>query len=168
MTVAKGSDDDKKLQELNREVMKAFGMVNSASHTEFIKDQQTGAFYFLETSARVGGANLAEMVETATGVNLWSEWAKIEHSVTLGQSYKLPEVRQDYAGIVVSLSRFQHPDTSSFNDPELCWRMEKDWHIGLIVKSPSSDRVAELLDNYTQRIASDFHASVDPPDAARV
>ena len=49
-----------------------------ASHTEFMKAHADGEFYFIETSARVGGANTAEMVEAATGINLWSEWAKLE------------------------------------------------------------------------------------------
>ncbi len=38
----------------------------------------TAELYFLETSARVGGAHIAELVEAATGLNLWGEWAKVE------------------------------------------------------------------------------------------
>jgi hypothetical protein len=120
--------------------------------------------FFLETSSRVGGANIAEMVEFSSGVNLWSEWAKIESAKLKNQKYKLPEVINTYGGIVVSLSRFEHPDTSGFNDPEIIWRMNKKWHIGLIVVSPSSERVLELLEDYTQRIAQDFHASLPPPE----
>ena len=37
-----------------------------------------GELYFLETSARVGGAYIVDVVEAATGLNLWREWAKIE------------------------------------------------------------------------------------------
>ncbi len=167
-TVEQGSNDDLELRKLNTKVMQAFGMKNSASHTEFIKSKETGDFYFLETSARVGGANLAEMVTAATGINLWKEWALIELAVALDEDYSLPEVRKQHAGIVVSLSRFQHPDTNSFNDSEICWRMNKEWHIGLIVQSESRDRVRELLDHYTQRIGAEFHASLTPPDASRV
>lgn len=163
-----GSEDDVKLRELNQKVQQGFGMKNSASHTEFIKSHQTGEFYFLETSARVGGANLAEMVEASSGINLWKEWAHLELAVSLDQPYHLPEVKQEYAGIVVSLSRYQWPDISTFTDPEICWRMNKDWHIGMIVKSDSASRVNELLEQYTQRIANEFHASLNPPDATRL
>ena len=45
--------------------MKAMGLLRGVSHTEFIKSKADGKFYFLETSARVGGANLAELVEAA-------------------------------------------------------------------------------------------------------
>ncbi len=164
-TIAFGSKEDKALQKLNTKVMKAFGMQFSASHTEFIRCHEDGKFYFLETSSRVGGAHLAEMVEMSSGINLWGEWAKIESAMASGKAYELPPVNDDYAGIIVSLSRFARPDTSSFADPEICWRMDKDHHIGMIVKSESRERVLELLDQYTERVLRDFHASAPAPDA---
>lgn len=160
-----GSKTEKALQKMNAEVMTAFGMQFGASHTEFIQSKETGKLFFLETSSRVGGANLAEMVEFASGgVNLWSEWARIESANLKKSKYKLPKIDNKYAGIIVSLSRFEHPDTSSFTDSEIVWRMDKEWHIGLIVLSESSERVLELLNHYEQRIASDFHASLPAPD----
>lgn len=165
-TVEIGSGDDKGLQELNKKVMKSFGMIDSASHTEFIKSKETGEYFFLETSSRVGGANLAEMVEASSGVNLWKEWARLELAVLKGEPYKLPKIKKTYAGIVVSLSRFEYPDTSSFTDSELVWRMDKPWHIGLIVESDSRERVLELLDQYTKRIGEEFHASLPAPDSS--
>lgn len=158
-TVAFDLKDDKALKKLNKRIMKAFGMRHGASHTEFIKSHETGEYFFLETSSRVGGANLAEMVEASSGINLWGEWARIEDAVLKDYDYELPEVKDRYAGIVVSLSRFEHPDTSGFDDPEIVWRMNKPWHIGLIVAADTRERVLELLDSYTQRIANDFHAS---------
>lgn len=159
-----GSKVEKALSKMNNDVMKAFGMQFGASHTEFIQSKATGEFFFLETSSRVGGANLAEMVEIASGINLWAEWAKIECKNLRKESYKLPAVKNRYAGIVVSLSRYEHPDTSSFTDTEIAWRMNKKWHIGLIVVSDSSERVLELLDLYTKRISEEFHASLPAPD----
>ena len=64
----------------NARVMEALGMVRGVSHTEFIKARSDGRIYFLETSARVGGAHIVELVEAATGLNLWAEWAKVELS----------------------------------------------------------------------------------------
>jgi hypothetical protein len=159
-----GSKVEKGLKKMNAEVMTAFGMQFGASHTEFIQSKATGELFFLETSSRVGGANLAEMVEFASGVNLWGEWAKIESKTLKKQTYTLPKIKNHYAGIVVSLSRYEHPDTSSFTDQEIVWRMNKKWHIGLIVVSDNSDRVMELLDAYTKRIAEEFHASLPAPD----
>ncbi len=164
ITCTFGSEDDRILQEMNEAVMKAFGMNYSASHTEFIKCKEDGKFYFLETASRVGGAHLAEMVEMSSGINLWGEWARIEAAMAANQKYKLPKVNKLYSGIVVSLSRHQWPDMSSFNDSEIVWRLNKEYHIGLIVKSKSEARIMELLDLYAQRIQQDFHASAPVPD----
>lgn len=158
-TVEFGSDDDKKLQKFSKEVMKAFGMNYGASHTEFIKADEDGEFYFLETSSRVGGAHLAEMVEASSGINLWAEWAKMETAVANGTSYKMPRAKKEYAGIVVSLSRFQYPDNQSFNDEEVVWRLNKDYHIGMIIKAKKRERILSLLEDYTARIFRDFHAA---------
>ncbi len=155
-----GSEDDNKLQKFNKEVLKAFGLQLGASHTEFIKAEEDGEFYFLETSSRVGGAHLAEMVEFSSGINLWAEWAKIENAAAKEQIYKLPKAKMDYAGIVVSLSKYQHPDSQSFNEPELVWRLQKDYHIGMIIQSNKRERVLELLDDYANRIFQDYHTHV--------
>ncbi|MEL7020051.1 MAG: ATPase [Bacteroidota bacterium] len=159
-----GGDDDKALQKMNREVLKAFGMQFSASHTEFIKSHEDGQFYFLETSSRVGGAHLAEMVEASSGINLWAEWAKIETAMAKGETYKLPKVRKDYAGILVSLSRFQHPDMSGFDDSEIVWKMQKEYHVGMIVRDKKRARVLDLLQGYAKRVFDGFHAAVPAPE----
>jgi biotin carboxylase len=155
-------DDAKRLRTLTAQVMEAFGMRFSASHTEFIK-LPDGEFVFLETASRVGGAHLAEMVESATGVNLWAEWARLETAMAHGGQYAVPERRYGQAGIVVSLARFEKPDMSGFDDPEVVWKIDKKYHVGMIVTSDRSERVRELLDDYAGRIARDFHASAPAP-----
>jgi len=164
-----GSSDEKKLLKLTADVMSAFGMQYSASHTEFIKNRETGEFYFLETSCRVGGAHLAEMVEYSSGINLWYEWARLEEAVAAGEKYKLPTVRNDYTGIIISLTRQEDPDISQFKDPEIVWRMNgKEHHVGLIVQSTKRGRVLELLDDYAERVQRDYHASAPPPKKPNV
>lgn len=160
-----GSDDEVKLLELCDKVMDAFGMQYSASHTEFIRNRETGELYFLETASRVGGAHLAEMVEASSGVNLWYEWARLEADVARGEKYALPKVRKDYAGIIVSLTRQEWPDTSQFNDPEIVWRMTgMDHHIGLILQAKKRERILALLDDYMMRVQRDYHASAPAPE----
>jgi len=163
-TVEFGSKDEKALQKLNAEVMQGFGMLFSASHTEFIKSNEDGKFYFLETASRVGGAHLAEMVEVSSGINLWAEWAKVETAMAKNEAYELPVVRKDYAGIIISLSRFEYPDMAVFNDPEIVWRINKKHHIGMIVRSDRKERIQELLEAYAHKIHQDFHASAPVPD----
>lgn len=162
-----GSDDDKKIKKVNEAIMKAFGLKNGASHTEFIKSKEDGQIYFLETASRVGGAHLAEMVEAATNINLWAEWAKIEDAVAKGEKYDLPKQAKNYAGIVLTLSKYEHPDLSSFDDSEVCFRVPLEYHAGLIVKSPKQERVMELLDNYAERFGKELSTSADAPEVKK-
>lgn len=160
------SDDDKEIKKQNEQVLKAFGMQHGANHTEFIKCNEDGKIYFLETASRVGGAHLAEMVEAACGINLWAEWAKIEDALVKGKEYKLPIIRNEYAGIVLTLSKFEHPDLSGFNDGEVCFRVPLEYHAGLVVKSDNHTRVRELLDDYAERLIRDF-ATVAQQEAVK-
>ncbi|MEZ4891935.1 MAG: hypothetical protein R2778_02840 [Saprospiraceae bacterium] len=96
------------------------------------------------------------MVEASSGVNLWSEWARIEYAVASGKKYSLPKIRKDYSGIIVSLARQKDPDISQFNDPEIVWRMQNNEYVGLIVQSPKRERVIELLDDYAMRVQRDY------------
>jgi biotin carboxylase len=163
-TLADGDPRAIDLKEANARVLQSFGLRRGVSHTEFILGHD-GALYFLETSARVGGAFIVDVVEAATGVNLWREWARVEIA---GEQdpYSAPVSRHRHAGIVLSLARQEQPDTSEYRDPEITLRIAKRHHAGLIVASPDADRVRALLDSYVARFYQDFHASAPPPERA--
>ncbi len=150
------SEDDKAIKKVNEQVIKGFGLKHGAAHSEYIKCNEDGKIYFLETSSRVGGAHLAEMVAAASNINLWAEWAAIENALAKNIPYKLPKVKKEYAGIVLTLSKFEHPDLSSFNDEEVCFRVPLEYHAGLIVKSEKSEKVLQLLDDYAERLIANF------------
>ena len=152
------------LKELNARVLKSFRLLRGASHTEFIRAQD-GAWQFLETSARVGGAFIVDVVEAATGINLWREWAHVEIAGQDG-TYDPPAVRELCGGIVLSLARQEYPDLAAYNDPEIAIRVRKRHHAGLIVTSQNEARVDQLLEDYTRRFYVDFHASAPPPEKA--
>lgn len=159
-TLEKNTKDDKDLKKLNQQVLKAFGLKHGASHSEFIRNHRDGKFYFLETSARVGGAHLAEMVEAASGVNLWKEWAKIELAHLEGNAYQAPKTENGNAGIIVTLSKYEHIDYGQFQDDEIWWTLSKPYHVGMILKHEKRERILELLDKYAHRIRDEFAASV--------
>lgn len=163
-TVEFGGEEEKALQEMNYRVMRAFGLRYSASHTEFIKADSDGQYYFLETSSRVGGAHIAEMVEVSSGVNLWAEWARIENAVAKGLDYALPTLQYIPSGLLVSLSRFEQPDTSLLEYPEIVWRLDKPYHVGVIITSNQVDHVLETLDKITQQVYTHYHASLPMKD----
>jgi biotin carboxylase len=160
-TVPRGSDADAALRQINRDLIAALGLVRGVAHAEFIQAHADGHFYFLECAARVGGAYINEMVEAATGINLWREWARVEVAGGDG-SYTLPPVQTDYAGVILSLARQDDPDTSGYNDPEVVVRIKKHHHAGLVVRSTDPQRVPALLEVYARRFAQEFLA-VEPP-----
>lgn len=165
-TVPYGSAEEGALQALNRELVRAMDLDVGVTHAEFIRSQADGNYYFLEVAARVGGAGIDLLVEHATGVNPWAEWARVEVARLRGEPYTLPPLRQETAGLIVSLTRQQHPDTSAYNDPEIVWRLTKEHHVGMIVASPDQGRVQTLINDYAQRIAVDFSATAPPLDRA--
>jgi len=160
-TVLHGSTDEKTLVDINKKLVKALGLEHGATHAEFIKSMEDGRFYFLEIAARVGGAYIADVLEAASGINLWREWARIEVNQT---TRSLKPSRKEYAGIILSLAKQEQPDTSAYTDDEIVYRVKKRHHAGLIVRSPRIERVDELLNNYAHRFVDDFVAVVPPPE----
>jgi hypothetical protein len=166
-TLPPESDEAVEITAVNRKLVKAFGLLRGVTHTEFIQGHADGRFYFLETAARVGGANIDRLVKAATGVELWAEAARIEAATLRGEPYELPTVRQDCAGLITCLARQEHPDLSGFTDPEIVWRLPKAYHAGLLVTSPSYERVEALLDDYGRRFAEQFLTSAPPKTDVR-
>jgi len=163
--IPRESADARQLDSLNRELINALGLVRGVTHAEFIKANRDGRFYFLEIAARVGGANIAECVEASTGLNLWAEWAKIEIAGE-ESSYELSPHRDDYAGVIISLARQERPDTSAYDDPEIVYRLNKLHHAGLVVASKDSERIKNLLEEYSMRFYEDFYTTQPPLDKA--
>ncbi len=181
--VKHGSKDQRALLALNRKLLRGFGFEAGVTHAEFIRGAvsqkpscsdasppgssatraaESDQFHFLEVAARVGGAYTADTIAAASGINPWREWARIEMA-TAEQPYVLPSVRRDYAGIAVSLARQEHPCTSGYTDGEIVYRVDKPWHVGLIVRSPDYERVTSLLGDYASRFIEEFTA-VAPPE----
>lgn len=164
-TLPRSGKDSKALLAFNRKLLTAFGMVNGVSHTEFIRGAD-GDFYFLETAARVGGANIEQLVEAASGINLWAEWAKLEIAQVIGDDYAPPKDAGNYAGVMICLAKQEWPDLSSYNTDEIVYRVHKKHHAGLIVAAPDRARIESLIKEYTNRFAQDFLAVAPPLDSA--
>jgi len=153
----------KTLLGLNRKVLEELGFLRGVTHAEFLKANSDGKIYFLEVAARVGGAYISDVIEAATDINLWREWARLE--VGAGkQPYQLPQPNHDYAGVILSLARQERPDTSAYTDSEIVYRVTKYHHAGFILKSPKPERIEELLNSYSKRFQTDFLAMQPVPE----
>ncbi len=162
-TIQRGSTDEVALQQLNNSVLPSLGLLHGVSHTEYIKGNADGKFYFLETSARVGGEHIVDLIEAATGMNLWAEWAKLE--TTDDYALYMPKpLRKEYAGLLVSLAKQEYPDMSAYDDPEVFLKIKKQHHAGVVIRSEKCDRVEELLKKYTERFYNDFFTSAPPKE----
>jgi biotin carboxylase len=166
------ADDARALLAMNRTLQEGLGLRRGVSHTEFIRADGAGRaggagapdqFVFLETSARVGGAYIVDTIEAATGINLWREWARVEIAGEHG-TYAVPPHQDAYAGIVLTLARQEIPDMAAYADAEIAVTIRKDFHAGLIVRSPEPQRVEALLADYTERFYRDFFATAPPPE----
>ena len=162
-TLPSEAADTRLVLEANREVIEGLGSVRGVTHAEFLRSRADGKFYFLEIAARVGGAYIADVVEAASGVNLWREWARLELGAGK-QSYALPTTRDDHAGVILCLARQEHPDTSAYTESEITYRVNKYHHAGFVLKSPSYDRIQQLLKSYAQRFQNDFLATQPVPE----
>ena len=163
-TVDRSSAESRELTNLNARLAPALGMIDGVTHGEYIRAKADGRFYFLEIAARVGGAFIADLVQASTGINLWREWARLEVSPVLGKPYALPPNYEEYAGSVLCLAQTAQPDTSSFDAPEIVYRMKKHHHAGLIVRSPDPVRVKGLLEDYGDQFARRYLATMPAPD----
>ncbi len=162
-TVPRASAESKALHKINKEVIQTLGLMRGVTHAEFLRAHEDGKIYFIEVAARVGGAYISDAVEAATGINLWREWAHLE--IGAGKApYELPKKRRDYAGVIISLARQEVPDTSSYNDPEIVYRVPKHHHAGFVLRSSKPERITQLLDSYGTRFREDFYATEPVPD----
>ena len=166
-TVERGGEEEHALRELTQRVSDALSMDTGILHAEFIRAADDGCFHFLEVACRVGGAHISDLVEASTGVNLWREWSRVELAQARGTRYEAPPSRQLYGGVLISLARQEWPDTSAYQDPEIALRIKKSYHAGFVLRSESSARVRELLEQYSLRFRSDFHATLPPQTSIR-
>ncbi|MBV8113178.1 MAG: ATP-grasp domain-containing protein [Silvibacterium sp.] len=160
--IDRNSTEARELAAINARLVPSMGLVRGVTHAEYIRAAD-GRFYFLEVAARVGGAFIANVVEHATGLNLWAEWARVEVSAMRGLLYALPRTREEHAGSVLCLAKTSEPDTSMFSEPEIVYRMKKHHHAGLIVRSADHERVRLLLEDYAERFAREYLAVAPPP-----
>ena len=161
-TLGKNSPEFIALEKANRKLLKSFGLKNGATHTEFIRGKDDRKWYFLETSSRVGGAHISDLVEAATGVNLWREWAKIENAWLKNAAYQLAKPKELFGGLIICLSKEKNPDFKEFEQPEVYKFLPMDYHVGLVYQSQDANKIRELLDDAAMKI-NDHHISIMPP-----
>ncbi|EJL70441.1 ATP-grasp domain-containing protein [Chryseobacterium populi] len=161
-TLGRYSDEFKALEEVNTKVLLNFGLLNGATHTEFIRSKDDGKWYFLETSSRVGGAHIPDLVEASSNINIWREWAKIEDALLRGKNYEVSKPTGYYAGLIVALIKDKEPDYEEFKSDEVVKFLPIDYHVGIVYKSNDAAVIQERLDYAAEKINADM-LNILPP-----
>lgn len=151
-TLGRYSDEFKSLEQINAKVLSSFGLLNGATHTEFIRSKDDGKWYFLETSSRVGGAHIPDLVEASSSINIWREWSKIEDALLKGKPYEVSKPTGYYSGLIVALIKDKEPDYNEFECDEVVKFLPIDYHVGIVYKSNDSAIVQERLDYAAEKI----------------
>jgi biotin carboxylase len=161
-TLEHNSEEFQNLEKANKNILQSFGLVNGVSHTEFIRGKEDGKWYFLETSSRVGGANIADLVEASTGINLWREWARIENAMLKNLSYNIGKSTSFCSGLILALAKDKTPNCDKFKCEEVVKFIELDYHVGIVYKSISNEKIQEKLDEAAMIITRDY-LNILPP-----
>lgn len=161
-TLGRNTEEFKSLDEINASVLSNFGLINGATHTEFIRSREDGKLYFLETSSRVGGAHIPDLVEASSNINIWREWAKIEDALLKGKNYKISKPTTYYSGLIVALIKDKEPDYNDFQCEEAVKFIPIDYHVGIVYKSSDALVVQERLDNAAEKIHAEL-LNILPP-----
>ena len=156
------SEEYRALEKANSNILKSFGLVNGVSHTEFIRSKENGKWYFLETSSRVGGAHIPDLVEASTGINLWREWARIEDALLKNTKYEIKKSTGFAAGLIVALVKEKVPNYEKFHCDEVEKFLQLDYHIGIVYKSDSKEKIQEKLDEAALIITQEY-LNILPP-----
>lgn len=162
-TLNRYSDEFNDLDDINTQVLTKFGLVNGATHSEYIKGED-GKYYFLETSSRVGGAHIPDLVEAATGINIWREWARLETALLQNKIYEVEKPTGFFAGLIIALAKELHPDTTTFECEEVVKFLPIDYHIGIVYKSTDEGKVEQRLDEAARMITENILNILPPKD----
>lgn len=162
-TLDKNSEEAIGLKKINKEVLDKFGIQNGATHSEYIRGTD-GKYYFLETSSRVGGAHIPDMVEAATGINIWREWAKLENALLQQTKYSVEETQKLYAGLIVALAKDKNPNTSELLNENVEKFLPIDYHIGIVYKGLTEEIIQQRLDDAATIVTEKILNILPPQD----
>jgi len=163
-TLGRYSDEFKALDKANEKVLSSFGLMNGATHTEFIRSKEDGKYYFLETSSRVGGAHIPDLVEASSNINIWREWAKIEDALLRGKTYKISKPTGFYSGLIIALIKDKEANYTDFESEEVVKFLPLDYHVGIVYKSNDAEVVQEKLDQAADKIHAEMLNILPPKD----
>ena len=161
-TMLRGTVDEQTLLLLNKQVLNSVELKTGVSHLKFIKADLDGRFYLLEVLPHVAETFVSDLIFASSGINLWIEWAKL--IARDDKTYILPQIENNYAGLLLSVTNQEWPNLDEYTAPEIIWKLDKKNNAGLIIVSENYNRITELMKEYTKKFYIDFFASYPVDD----
>ncbi|TNE68581.1 ATPase [bacterium] len=140
-TIKKGSKIEKDLLKLNKQIIDSMGLKYGVSSNEFIHSAQDGKFYFIQSSGKVSGHYIAELVEAANGLNLWREWAKMEMAQPQESAYQCPKPETNQARVVRIPTENPPLCSSRIQHQSIVWRQVSHNHVTVVIKAKSFEEL---------------------------
>lgn len=163
-TVPRKSKRFKQLSQMNQDIIKAMGIQNGVNHAEYLC--RGDDLYFLEIAARVPGSNLDQLTTAATGIDLYSEAARIQYCAVTKEKYQIPKFKYSEAGLVQCLAKEKHPHLGPLaGQPEVCWVLDKEYHVGVGFNSQNPDRIEELMNEVLEQFGRQHLAVLPASDS---
>lgn len=139
----RSSREWQELTALNAGLAPSLGMVRGTTHVEFLRPAGEERLCFRQIAAPMDAPWMERLIETATGLNPWREWARLEVAHLRGEAYLLPETWEQYAGLLLCPS--EHPAWAALDLTEMVERFDWAHGGGLLLRGASAQRVEELL-----------------------
>ena len=150
-TVDRTSRECAELTALNGNLAPSLGMVRGLTQASFVRSGPGAPYRFDRILAGVGAEGVDQVVEAASGLNLWREWARMEMAHLHGEAYQ----RSDWSGHAAAAldwpAGLLAADTPELAARELASRVQiadREWALW---RSPRFDRVQELAAGASQK-----------------
>lgn len=151
-TVDRTSLDWMELTALNGGVGPSLGMVRGVTHASFVHCAADGRYYFEEIAAGIGHAGEDELVEAASGLNLWREWARLETAHLRGETYVPQEWFENYAASLEWAEGGVGVDVPELRAAEVVSVVERQGMQRAVIRSARLEKVSGLVQKLCARL----------------
>lgn len=145
------SRDWMELTALNAGLAPSLGMVRGLTEAHFVRRSQLGGYCFERIAPCPGASGVTEVVEAASELSLWREWARIEVAQLRGTNYIPSQWFDHYAASLTWPAGRIAADAAEFSAKELFSREQMASEERVTFRAPRGERVQQLIRDLSAR-----------------
>ncbi len=149
-TLPRGSAEVNTLLDVNRKVLEELGILARCHACRILEGPLRWKDFIFSRLPRASAGPISRMSSKPRLASIYGASGRASKWEQGSSPIRLPKTRTDYAGVIVSLARQEHPDTSAYNDPEIIYRVDKipsRWVHSQIVHGPAHRGTPSILLN---------------------